>query len=155
MHPYIDLYTLYMFSLQCIYILYTFFIVWGHFLDALWTLVGHVPGKFGGRKKVLPRKFWGCLGCIWASSLVSKKRSRGSKNSFFLLRLNMSRIAPMIILRKSEYSYLSHRADFCIFLFFQILFFHIFRIYSLFMSDILNPGRCISEQTHSAHEVFC
>ena len=77
------------------YFLYTFYILFryflGHFLGMFGTLFGHVPGKFGGRKKVFPKKFWGCLGCIWASSLVSKKGSRGSKKYVFFKKNNSNK----------------------------------------------------------------
>ena len=89
------LYTFYIHCIHSIYTLYILYVLPIHILHTFQTLFGtlfgHVPGKFGGRKKVFPKKFWGCLGCIWASSLVSKKGSRGSKKYVFFKKNNSNK----------------------------------------------------------------
>ena len=48
---------------------------------------GDVPDMFGksleGQKRFFSKKFWDALGCVLASSLVSKKRFKIQKNIFF------------------------------------------------------------------------
>ena len=79
------IYILYTFHIHLVYILYTFHIHVVHILHTFGVtfskLFGHVPGKFGGSKKLI---CWGCLGCVLASSLVSKKGSKNLKNMFSL-----------------------------------------------------------------------
>ena len=70
-----------------IYMLYTFYTSIHSFyldfilvLDMLQTCFGHVPKKFWGSKMTFFQKFWGPLGYVLASSLVSKSRSKNQKS---------------------------------------------------------------------------
>ena len=77
-------------------ILHMFYVLFTYILYTSYTCFEHVPDmfrkSFGGRKYVFSKKFWGCLGYVFASSLVSKKGWKNLKSQLFHRKTKLVRI---------------------------------------------------------------